>query len=128
MYTKPTTKPLSVLILSQVSVAETGVEPFVFPVPPMPQMIQAPADALTRPNTRRSRFSAFSLGMARTQPPSPTATHVPPTPGRSRSADSLSTSNRGLGSKYKAKWQGGYLELSHSNLRPKEGDPKSRTP
>jgi len=112
------------------SVAETGVEPFVLPAPPRPQMMQTPADALALPSTRRSRWSAYSLGMARTQPPSPTppsAARVPPTPGRSRSADSLSMSSTGLGLKYKAKWQGGYLQLSHSNLRP-EGDPKSRTP
>lgn len=119
------TKPLSVLIRSQFSVAETGVEPFVFPAPtpPKPQMMQTPVDALTRPNTGRSRLTTYSLGMARTRPPSPTspsATRVPPTPRRSRSAESLPTTSRGLGLKYKAKWQGGNLQLSHSNLRPKE--------
>ena len=138
MYISTTTKPLSVLIRLQSSVAETGVEPFVLPAPtpPKPQRAQTPADALALPDTGRSRLSTYSLGMACTitQPPSPIPPSVapaPPTPGRSRSADSLFARSRGPGLRYKEKWQGGHLQLSHSNLRPEEAPEekvRSRTP
>lgn len=138
MYMSITTKPMLVLTQSQFSTAKTGVEPFILitPTPPKPQRSQAPAGALTQPSTGRSRLSTFSLGMAHTitQPSSPAPFVAPASPilGRSRSADSLSTRDRDLGLTYKAKWRGGNLQLSHSNLRPKQGalkkEIRSRTP
>lgn len=120
-------RSLSILTRSQPSVTKTGVEPFMFlaPPPPKPRMPPVPPDALTQPSTGRSRQSTFSLGMAHTitQPPTPippSATFPSPIFKRSMSADSLSTKGGGLGLNYKSKWRGGNLQLSHSNLRPKQ--------
>ena len=138
VYMRTTTKPLAMLTWSQSSIAETGVEPFVLLPPTFPktQMMQTPVDTLAPPGTGRSRLSISSMIMARTitQPSSP----APRSPARvssilrrSRSMGGLSTGGRDLGLKYKAKWRGGNLQLSYSNLRPeevpKEGV-RSRTP
>lgn len=122
-------RSMSILTRSQPSVAKTGVEPFslLAPIPPKPRMPPPPS-------TGRSRYSTFSLGMAHTitQPssPIPLPTALPsPIFKRSRSVDSLSTRGRGV---YKSKWRGGNLQLSHSNLRPKQGvikkERRGRTP
>jgi len=114
------------------SVVATGVEPFVLPptaTPPKPQMMRAPADSLTQLSTVRPRSSTYSLGEAHTVtqlslPTAAFATPASPIPGRSRSADSISTMNGGSVSKYRAKWRGGNLQLSHSNLQSKSEVPK----